>query len=149
MNITGNLFKSWKGDEAWEKVISWDLEYFSKPWKRESWESLHEEHHQLFIYKNNHEPVAFALFKLVKGDDTAHLLKIFILPDFRGGALSLNFWQSLTEYYKNRCEKIYLEVESDNVRAVRFYQKHGFQHLRTIKAYYSNGSDALIMILTL
>lgn len=149
MNTTGKFFKIWKEDKAWEKVISWDLEHFPKPWKKESWESLEEQHHQLFICKSNDEPVAFALFNLVKSDDTAHLLKIFVLPDFRGGAITVHFWQYLVDYYKNQCKQIYLEVEGDNLKAIRFYQKHGFQHLRTIKAYYSNGSDALIMTLTL
>jgi [ribosomal protein S18]-alanine N-acetyltransferase len=38
-----------------------------------------------------------------------------------------------------------LEVRVGNVRAIRFYDAHGFDRVYTRKAYYQDGEDALVM----
>ena len=53
-----------------------------------------------------------------------------------------------------RCEQILqdwgvesydLQVDVNNAAAVRFYEKHGFKNVRTLKKYYANGHDAYLM----
>jgi len=38
-----------------------------------------------------------------------------------------------------------LQVDVANHNAVRFYKKHGFQSVRTLRHYYANGNDAYLM----
>uniref|UniRef100_A0A7J3ZJR0 Ribosomal-protein-alanine N-acetyltransferase n=1 Tax=Fervidicoccus fontis TaxID=683846 RepID=A0A7J3ZJR0_9CREN len=45
--------------------------------------------------------------------------------------------------------KAYLEVSVNNSQAVRFYEKHGFRVLGRVGSYYSDGSDAYVMLLEL
>ncbi len=40
---------------------------------------------------------------------------------------------------------IRLEVRTDNADAIRFYQRYGFSTISTIRAYYSDSSDAYLM----
>lgn len=40
---------------------------------------------------------------------------------------------------------IRLEVRTDNSEAIRFYQRYGFSTISTIRAYYSDSSDAYLM----
>ena len=45
--------------------------------------------------------------------------------------------------------ELWLEVKTDNLEAVGLYQKFGFKNEDVLKAYYSDGSDALRMNLIL
>jgi ribosomal-protein-alanine N-acetyltransferase len=55
----------------------------------------------------------------------------------------------------NRSEKILsdigveaydLQVDVNNHGAIRFYKKHGFRTVRTLRRYYANGNDAYLMV---
>jgi ribosomal protein S18 acetylase RimI-like enzyme len=39
-----------------------------------------------------------------------------------------------------------LQVDVSNRPAMRFYRKHGFETVRTLRRYYANGNDAYLMI---
>jgi [ribosomal protein S18]-alanine N-acetyltransferase len=43
-------------------------------------------------------------------------------------------------------ERYDLQVDVTNRGAIRFYRKHGFQIVRTLRNYYSNGNDAFLMV---
>jgi len=39
-----------------------------------------------------------------------------------------------------------LQVDVNNQAAIRFYKKHGFRTVRTLRRYYANGNDAYLMV---
>jgi len=39
-----------------------------------------------------------------------------------------------------------LQVDVNNHSAIRFYKKHGFETVRTLRRYYANGNDAYLMV---
>jgi ribosomal-protein-alanine N-acetyltransferase len=39
-----------------------------------------------------------------------------------------------------------LQVDTSNIAAIRFYKKHGFRMVRTLRNYYANGNDAYLMV---
>lgn len=39
-----------------------------------------------------------------------------------------------------------LQVDVTNHGAIRFYKKHGFETVRTLRRYYANGNDAYLMV---
>ncbi len=54
----------------------------------------------------------------------------------------------LIKQLKNKgCNKIFLEVDASNEIAQNIYKKFGFQFLYIRKKYYSNGKDAIVMVL--
>ncbi len=142
MNITGK-------PRAGKDVQELDQKYFPRPWKEADWQSLDMSQHRLWALEEN-EIIGFALFATPTGDETAHLLKVLIIPEKRGSGLAAQFWKSLCEeLQKSGFRTVYLEVEKSNERARAFYQKLGFQLLREVKSYYSDGEAALMMQLTL
>lgn len=141
MNITGNI--------SLQEIFLFDQAYFPNPWTRDAWESLDLSRHLLLDW-GQPELRGFALFGRMSGDDTAHLYKIVINPKWHGTGEAGKFWMHIIENLTSQSVKyIYLEVEASNERALGFYKKVGFICLRRVKAYYSNGSDGLMLQLTL
>ncbi len=148
MSITGRL----AGPEAPSaEVISLDRELFPRPWTAEQWESLLVDKFLLYSWRGQQSGLlGFALFGVVPGDDVAHLYKIILRPEHRGAGEARAFWSSISQELRARgYGSVYLEVEGLNNAAIRFYEKVGFHHLRRVGSYYSDGSDALMMNLTL
>lgn len=131
-------------------VIEADQHLFPNPWTDSHWLNLDLNQNVILTWRKEDSLVGYALFQIVNGDDTAHLLKILVRPEFRGGQFTGDFWSNILTFLRSRkCRSIYLEVEASNGRAISFYNRMGFKLLRRNKAYYSNGEDALMMSLTL
>ncbi len=146
MNISGKLTISLPTEE----VIKFDISYFPTPWKSKDWWDLDMSRHRLFTWHESEKLVGFALFEVSPYDDSSHLYKILIQPCHQGQGHARAFWSSILEELKKLGRKsIYLEVNSGNLTALRFYEKCGFLILRKNKAFYSSGEDALTMTLTL
>jgi [ribosomal protein S18]-alanine N-acetyltransferase len=147
MNTTGNFQRE---SSPSDEVIELDQKFFPHPWTREQWSEMNPDQNHILTWRLKNELIGYGLFHFLSGDDTAHLLKILIVPDHRGSGETKKFWDTLKVYLKNAGQKsIYLEVGANNVRAIHFYEKCGFKLLRRNKAYYSNGEDALAMSMTL
>ena len=150
MNSIGKLLRVDSHEVIIEKVKEIDLKHFPNPWSHSEWTSLNWAHHHLYTFNLGEEILGFALFSIVAGDDVAHLLKICLCPSYRGTEVSKGFWISLLNELKQLgMSSVYLEVESTNLRAIKFYKKNNFEQLRVIKGFYSSGGDALTMNLTL
>lgn len=150
MNFTGNLRRILFNDPAFNNVKRLDAEQFPTPWSSESWAGLNGDHHLLFITEAEGVLIGFCLFSFLDGDDSAHLLKICLDSSHRGSGLADSFWlQIINELKTLGIHSVYLEVEAHNERAIHFYRKNQFKQLRIIKGFYSSGSDALTMTLTL
>jgi ribosomal-protein-alanine N-acetyltransferase len=147
MNTTGELKRLETHDQNVQEI---DRLYFPRPWKSSDWATLNLDHHRLWGLFQNHRLIGFALFHVPPQDDTAHLLKIALVPSLRGTGLAAQFWSDLAKALsKERFQRVYLEVEESNIRAQRFYLKSGFTILRRTKSYYSDGEAAIMMQLTL
>lgn len=150
MNTTGSFKVLDSDSSSFTQIITLDYDHFPKPWKMSEWVHLNWDHHKLFSYSVDQKVVGFSLFSFLPDDDTAHLLKICMLPEFRGKGETQRFWSECLLNLKNEgISSLYLEVEFHNRAAISFYSKSGFKTLRHIKGYYSDGSDALTMQMTI
>lgn len=150
MSITGKLIRVSPGSEHWGHILKMDQSFFSRPWTRPQWEDTDWSQNLLFGWELLEKPIGFALFFHLAGDSTAHLLKIFMDPSGRGQGGTVLFWRELAAILLERgVKEVYLEVGEKNVRAISFYQKIGFSKLRELRSYYSDGSNAVSMSLTL
>lgn len=150
MNTTGRINPNWVSSIHWPEVVRFDQEFFPRPWSLKDWEGLNQDNHELFSLTEASGLTGFALFSYLKGDETAHLLKICLQPGLRGSELAQNFWDELVTLLKQQeIKNVYLEVEETNFRARGFYKKVGFQELRIVKGYYSDGTSGVMMNLTL
>lgn len=150
MSTTGKAQILSPQDLDWQKVIYLDQNYFERPWSQKDWLELNPDHHCVASWKKENQLIGFALFQVAPQDEMAHLLKIFLLKEFRGTGEASAFFNSLVGFLKLKSlSRIYLEVETPNLAAIGFYQKMGFVPLRTMKGFYSDGTDGQSMELTL
>ncbi|HXH74466.1 MAG TPA: GNAT family N-acetyltransferase [Bacteriovoracaceae bacterium] len=146
MNTTGRL------TPGSDFILAEQMEqlHFPRPWTLAQWQEMATEVHQLYFWKHGEQTVGFALFGHVKGDETAHLLKICLDPKYRGKGEAEKFWNSLVIHLSTlSIGKVFLEVEESNVIARNFYKKVGFKIIRSVKEYYTGGESAVMMLLTL
>ncbi|KPV62717.1 MAG: putative N-acetyltransferase [Candidatus Bathyarchaeota archaeon BA1] len=75
-----------------------------------------------------------------------HVISIAVLPEHRrqgiAHALMLEAMKNMLTYKAKEC---YLEVRISNTPAISLYKKMGFETIRTIHGYYSNGESAHVM----
>lgn len=74
---------------------------------------------------------------------------IGVLPEFEGRGIARAMLDELVDEARRRgAADVMLEVSSTNPRAQRLYLRYGFEHIHTRRRYYRDGSDGLIMRLT-
>ncbi len=76
----------------------------------------------------------------------ARILLLAVEDSFRGmgiGKALMNDFTSLCRMHN--IMSIRLEVRTDNAEAIQFYNRYGFSTISTIRAYYSDSSDAFLM----
>lgn len=86
-----------------------------------------------FILESEGKTAGYALlsftFSQESGGKVAWVEEVFILPDFRGSGLGSEFFDYMTENIETRLTRVRLEVEPDNVRAIKLYEKLGYESL--------------------
>ncbi|MBL6990539.1 MAG: GNAT family N-acetyltransferase [Bacteriovoracaceae bacterium] len=90
--------------------------------------------------------VGLVLFNTTLEDSWAHLLKLLIIPKYRGERVGGKFFKVCINYMKQHSfKKFYLEVENSNSAAISLYLDAGFELTHTKNSYYGKKRDALIM----
>jgi ribosomal-protein-alanine N-acetyltransferase len=75
-----------------------------------------------------------------------HVITIDVLEGARrGGTGSLLLVSAEDRLRQASCRAITLETAVDNMAAMAFYNRHQYSIVRTLRGYYSNGMDALVM----
>lgn len=75
---------------------------------------------------------------------------IGVLPEFEGRGIARAMLDELVaEAARRGADSVMLEVSSTNPRAQKLYDRYGFEHIHTRRRYYRDGSDGLIMRLSL
>ncbi|OFS61843.1 GNAT family N-acetyltransferase [Nosocomiicoccus sp. HMSC09A07] len=80
----------------------------------------------IFVAEHDEKIIGFINFKETEQPNTYDLSAIYILPDYQGKRIGSRLIAHSIEPIKN-FEKIFLEVEKDNINAVNFYKKLGFK----------------------
>jgi ribosomal-protein-alanine N-acetyltransferase len=107
--------------------------------------------------EDNNDVVGYCMWRIEKGLSSfalrwtkkAHLVSIAVLDEYRrqgiGETLLLKGMQSMKEDYG--AHEFILEVRFSNVNAIAMYEKHGYQKIKTLDAYYRDGENAFMMAL--
>tara|TARA_A100001011_G_C14284125_1_gene832878 strand:- start:1873 stop:2307 length:435 start_codon:yes stop_codon:yes gene_type:complete len=120
-------------------------ESFEVPWRYDSFVSDIENSSSInLVCKIDRQIVGYCMGWIVEKE--FQLNNICILEDFRKnkyGYLLLIHLLELLEILE--CEKIFLEVDEANYKAINLYEKVGFVVSYTRRKYYKNKNDALVM----
>lgn len=77
---------------------------------------------------------------------TGHVITIDVRSEARRHKVGSTLLESAEREFRSaKCDAIQLETAVDNISALSFYKRHGFNVIRTIPRYYSNGLDALLL----
>lgn len=80
------------------------------------------------------------------GRGIGHIKDIAVHPDHRGRGLGTALLgRGLSALAASGAGSVKLEVRAGNEDAISLYRAFGFEHQRTVRRYYRNGEDALVM----
>ena len=125
-----------------------DIEFFPWPWKSGDLSSfIIDKKGFCSAFTQNEEVIGFFLGDIDSSLQQFHLYKILVSPGSRGRGQSKSLMtQSLQELFNLGVREIYLEVSVDNEAAIGLYKSFGLEVIHRKKRFYSDGSDAFIML---
>ena len=96
------------------------------------------------IAKDNDEIIGFAGLKVIV--DEADIMNIVVKKDHRNNGVGSILLENLISYAKLlNLKTITLEVNENNLSAIKLYDKFNFDYIGIRKKYYNGESDAIIM----
>lgn len=99
---------------------------------------------EYIVARINSEIVGFAGIKIIL--DTADIMNIAVKNNKRCLGIGSLLLSNLIDVAKqNSCNSIMLEVNENNIAAIRLYEKFDFERISFRKKYYNNTYDAIIM----
>jgi len=141
-----------------------DNSFFPNPWSHRAWEDFVKNPSNYYLVLALAEGrqtggevfphdsaegevlVGYSLFLLSEPESLAHLLKIVVRPSWRQMGLGKRMiHEGIQTLLGKEFERIFLEVEENNIDAVNLYQTLGFRRLHYSKHFYGPGRHAVIM----
>ena len=74
-----------------------------------------------------------------------YIVSIAVAPAFRGHGVGAALLDHVERAYRGRSRHLFLCVSSFNPRARRFYERHGFESVGTLRAFLIEGADEILM----
>ena len=91
-------------------------------------------------------------FLLMPVVDESHLLNVCVVPEMQGNGLGVQLLEEVVRVSRVQgMGGVLLEVRPSNVRALRIYERFGFEQIGRRKGYYpasGRREDAIVMRLT-
>lgn len=113
---------------------------FSTPWSENMIISSIENGCIMVVVEIDNKVVGYA--GLYPSGDIAN---VAVIPNEQGKGYGTELVKELIKVAKiNDIEKLFLEVRVSNIKAIKLYEKCGFEKISVRKKYYKDGEDALI-----
>jgi ribosomal-protein-alanine N-acetyltransferase len=92
------------------------------------------------------EPRELTGFIVAHGGASGHIITIDVMADARRSGLGSQMLRAAEERLQAAgSHAVGLETAVDNIGALAFYKRHGYDVIRTWPRYYANGVDALVL----
>lgn len=122
---------------------------FEQPW--ENIDFLFQDYHHAVwgASDSNNHIIGFTAVCVTMPE--VEILTCAVLPKYQGRGIGKMMIRKLIHTYQQQgMHKIFLDVNVTNTTAINLYQRQGFQHIHTRKAYYNMGDntrhDAWVMV---
>lgn len=97
-----------------------------------------------YIYNDDNNIIGFLDFSFIY--DRIELNYIYVLKKYRGKEIASKMMKELIKFAKdNNCLNITLEVNENNISAIKLYEKYDFKNATIRNNYYGN-ENAILMI---
>jgi len=109
-------------------------------------EKLTKIHNENFEEKKNEtsEILGYAVF--YDTFDSTDLFEIAVLKKKQGKGYGNALLKYTADIFCKNGRKIFLEVNENNEKAIKLYEKNGFEEISVRKNYYGNNQNAVIMM---
>lgn len=105
---------------------------------------LNGAHADVWVCTADRRVIGNAVVLYRRGTRSARLYSIVVAPQARGAGVASTLIRAVEASARRRgCERVSLEVRTDNRAALALYQKRGYGVVRRITGFYDDGQDAL------
>lgn len=139
-----------------DRVVAVEQTAYDHPWTQGNFnDSLNAGYHALLLTAGSDaETTLIGYFVAMKGVDEVHLLNITVAPALQRQGWARVMLDALALWSRGQgADWLWLEVRLGNTRAYSIYERYGFRHVGTRKAYYpatgGKREDAIVMSLAL
>ncbi len=128
-----------------DQVYELEKRSFPNPWPRYFFEGdLREKNTVALVVEYKKKIIGYALGKYE--DNKFHITNIAVDRAYQSRGLGRALMKRFEDAgRRNLCRFLYLEVRKNNLQAINFYRKLGYQIDSICRYYYINGDDAYIM----
>lgn len=123
--------------QAYQGFIAWKLPQLKKDW--------YQNPYAVYLIIEIESKIIGAIFGRMRAK-TSHISHLMVVPDYQQkgiGRMMLKVWENIM--MQQDVQKMTLEVSEKNDGAIAFYQKMGFQCIKTLPHYYRYSEAALLM----
>ncbi len=119
---------------------------FSDPWSLESVkDGLESSLDTWLVLEEGGDLLGYCVFRIIAGE--GELLRIALLPEYRGRGLSKKLMGRLVEYSRKKgVESLSLEVRESNKKARNLYKSYGFEEETIRKNYYLDPCENAVIM---
>jgi ribosomal protein S18 acetylase RimI-like enzyme len=100
---------------------------------------------ELEIAESGSERCGLVLVRPAGVAGAPYIVSIAVTPAFRSRGVGAALLDHVERAYRGRSRHLFLCVSSFNPRARRFYERHGFEAVGTLKAFLIDGADEILM----
>lgn len=131
-----------------DRVFEIEQICFSNPWSLRSIKSGQNSSIDTWlVLEEEGDILGYCVFRVIGGE--GELLRIAILPEFKGRGLSKKLMDQMVEFSrKKNVHTIYLEVRESNIKARNLYKSYGFSEEGIRKNYYRHPCENAVIMRT-
>ena len=122
---------------------------FSDPYPHNLLTRLLREYSTSFLVAEADSGIIVGYCVASRENDSAHLLSVGVLPQYRRQGIGTALIEALIQCFASLVRKLMLEVKQGNRGAIRLYEDLGFSRVGLVENYYTDGSSAVKMQLTI
>lgn len=131
-----------------DEVVAIEVRAYPYPWTRQNFvDSIGAGHHGVCLRAVDGSLLGYFLVMPVV--DEAHLLNVCVAPELQGGGLGVQLLNEMVRVSREQgMGGVLLEVRPSNTRALRIYERFGFEQIGRRKGYYpasGRREDAIVM----
>lgn len=105
---------------------------------------LHNRFAKFFVATFNNQVIGYLSCWMV--EETVDIINVVIDKNYQHQGYGQALFSEMEKVAKdNNCTEIMLEVKENNIQAINFYQRQGYEQISIRKHYYQDQTNALIM----